>query len=248
MTLETWLILPDAHTPYHDKRAIRLIFNQVLHAVKFDGVVILGDWFDNYGISRFAKDPRRLQGLRRELAVGFDLMKQLEAYPFKRRIFLEGNHELRLPKMLSEKAPEVYEIVMSWWAERFANWEYVPYMHDIAIGKLYLTHDVGRSGVHSTKQTLNDYQDNVIIGHNHRFDFTVGGNAKGRTHVGASFGWLGDLNAIDYRHRMKSRREWTLGFGVVRVRPDGVVFVEPHPIVEYTTTIDGKYLTCSSKS
>lgn len=241
--LKRILILPDAHTPYHDKEALEgLIMGVVLRKVKFDILVILGDWFDFYCISRFTKDPRRLRGLEHEIQAGVALLRQLEAYPFERRIFIEGNHETRLSRAVSEKMPETYEFIQREW-ERFfppEKWEYVPYMDDTTIGKLYVTHDVGRSGVHSTLLSLIDYQDNVVIGHNHSMDYVVRGNAKGVPHVGASFGWLGDVRKIDYRHRMKSRRDFVLGFGVGYLRKNGFVYLQPVPIVEGSCVVEGR--------
>ena len=217
-----------------------LIMNKVIPNNRFHGIVVLGDWFDCYLVSTFTKNPQRLESLKSELKVGFDLLKKLEGMGFKERIFVEGNHERRIPRMLSDKAPEFYEIVMEWWAERFKHWTYVPYMEDTSIGKLNITHDVGRSGEHSTKQSLHDYQDNIIVGHNHVLDYSVRASAKGIAHVGASFGWLGDVSKVDYRHRMKCRRDWAAGFGIGYVRNDGIVYVNPKPIVQYSCEVEGK--------
>ena len=42
------LFLPDAHTPYHDKRALEgLILKKILPALEWDTVCVLGDWWDN---------------------------------------------------------------------------------------------------------------------------------------------------------------------------------------------------------
>jgi predicted phosphodiesterase len=236
------LFLPDTHTPYHDARAVEgLIIERVMPGWKPDVLVILGDWFDNYAVSRFTKNPKRLRGLQAELEVGVRLLRRFEAFPFKRRIFLEGNHEARLLKATADKMPEVYEFMERAWATLFTagKWEYVPYMEDIHLGKLYATHDVGRAGEQSTRLSLVDYQDNVVIGHNHLMDFVVRSNAKGIPHVGASFGWLGDVLKIDYRHRMKSRRDYVLGFGVGYLRPNGLIHIVPVPIVQYSALVEG---------
>lgn len=242
-TLKRVLILPDSHTPYHDKKALEgLIMGKVMPGLKFDILVILGDWFDNYCVSNFVKDPRRLRGLKKELEVGVGLLKKFEAYPFERRIFIEGNHETRLFRTASAKMPEAYEFLEDKWQDYFPKdkWEYVPYMEDITIGRLYLTHDVGRSGVNSTLLSLVDYQDNVVVGHNHIMDYVVRGNAKGTPHIGASFGWLGDVDKIDYRHRMKCRRDYVLGFGVGYLRPNGFIHVQPVPIIGDSCVVEGR--------
>ncbi len=238
--LKRVLILPDSHTPYHDKRALeKLIMGKVIPGGEWDTLVVLGDWFDNYILSTFTKDPRRLEGLLKELKPGFGLLDELKGAGFKRRIFIEGNHEKRLPKMVSDKAPEFYEILMEWWERHFEGWEYVPYMEDIQVGKMNFTHDVGFSGALSARQSMHAYQDNAVIGHNHNMVYCVEGNASGILHVGASFGWLGDVTKIDYRHRMRARREWALGFGYGHLRSNGFMYLHPAPIINYTAVVDG---------
>lgn len=246
MQLERWLILPDSHTPYHNKRALEdLIMQEIVPAFDWHGVVILGDWFDNYCVSQYTKSPKRLNDLAKEVVKGFELMHVFEMMPFKRRIFIEGNHETRLSRSVSAKMPEAYEFVMNNWHDRFSQWEYINYMEDTQIGELFLTHDVGHSGALSTRQTMHAYQDNVVIGHNHNMLYTVEGNAKGTPHVGASFGWLGDVEKIDYRHRMKAKRDWVLGFGTAFHNPEtGFVYVQPHPIVDYSAVVEGRLFEC----
>jgi len=223
----------------------KLIIGQVVPAFDWYGIVILGDWFDNYSVSHYTKNPKRLRGLDKEIEKGFDLLHIFELLPFKKRIFIEGNHETRLSRTVSDKMPEIYEFVMRDWENRFSQWEYVPYMEDIEIGRLFLTHDVGHSGTLSTRQTLHAYQDNVVIGHNHNMLYCVEGNAKATAHVGASFGWLGDVSKIDYRHKMKARREWVLGFGTGYHNPESdFVYLVPHPIVEYTAVVEGRLFEC----
>ena len=242
METQRWLIIPDSHTPYHDKRALEdLIFQEVIPAFDWYGVVILGDFFDNYSISDYTKSPTRLRNLKEEMKVGRDLLHFLESMPFKERIFVEGNHENRFSRFISSKVPELHEWAIEMWMSVFGAWKYVPYQEDTEIGKLFITHDVGHSGALSTRQTLQAYQDNVIIGHNHNMLYTVQGNAKGTPHVGASFGWLGDVEKIDYRHRMKARKEWIKGFGVLHHHPKtNFIYIQPVPIVDYTCVVEGQ--------
>jgi hypothetical protein len=81
------------------------------------------------------------------------------------------------------------------------------------IGRLYVTHDVGKAGASAVKDALSSYQDNIVINHLHRISYMVEGNAKGVPHVAACFGWLGDVRQVDYMFRVKANRDWALGFG-----------------------------------
>jgi metallophosphoesterase superfamily enzyme len=238
MTMKRVLFLPDAHTPYHDKRAMRLIVDQIIPRFGWDTICILGDWWDNYSISNHLKTPTREKSWKQESKVGKDLLKKIGSYPFRRRILIKGNHERWLENILSDKAPALYEEVMDKTRDP-EGWEVVEYMESTKIGALHITHDLGYSGMQSAQQSLAACGDNTIIGHNHNMTYVVRGNAKGECHVGSSFGWLGDYRRIDYRHRMRARRDWVLGFGYGYLLPSGVVFVVPVPIIKYQAVVEG---------
>jgi metallophosphoesterase superfamily enzyme len=234
------LLLPDAHTPYHDRRALEgLIMGKVLPAFKWDTVCILGDWFDNYSISTHTKTPTRERSWKKESACGKALLRGFDKYRIRRKIQIRGNHEKWLEKLLSEKAPSLYEEVIDK-TRPPQGWEVVEYMHSTSIGKLHVTHDLGYSGLMSAQQSLTACGDNIVIGHNHNLTYVVRGNARGDCHVGASFGWLGDYRKIDYRHRMRARRDWVLGFGVGYLEANGVIHVQPIPIIKYKCVVEGK--------
>ena len=241
MGLSRFLIIPDVHAPYHDKRALRLLY-KVLDGVRFKGCVVLGDWFDCYAVSQHRKDPRRERSIAKELLEARQVLQPFTDYPFKHRTFIEGNHEWRLSRMVIDQAPELYDLIDSQDVFGLAGkWKWVPYMQDIKIGAVNFTHDLGKSGPGALLSALHDYMDNVVIGHTHRFEHRVEGNAKGIPHVAASFGWLGDYRKIDYRHQMKSRRDWVLGFGYgyydSRTR---LVYLHPVPIIDYSVVVDGR--------
>jgi hypothetical protein len=89
---------------------------------------------------------------------------------------------------------------------------------------------------------MNAFQGNVVIGHTHRMAYNVEGSARGKPHVGAMFGWLGDFDALDYCHRIRARRDWVHGFGIAYVEPSGNVHLQPCPIVEGKVLIEGKLI------
>lgn len=242
MKLKPILFIPDVHAPYQDQRAWNLVM-KVARYYKPVTVVVLGDFIDNYRISSYSKDPRRLGNLQDEWAIAGRMLRQLESVS-QRRIYIEGNHEYRLHRYLCDKAPEIYTMVVA--ADslglRRGGWEHVPYKSDIDLGKIFVTHDVGQAGIHSTRQAMHSYQDNIIMGHNHRMDYHVQANAKGIPHLGASFGWLGDVTQVDYMHQMKARSNWALGFGWARMHPvTKCMYVVPVPLINYTCCVEGAY-------
>lgn len=243
--LEKIALIPDLHAPYHDKRAFRLVL-RALDVFKPDITVTLGDFFDMYAVSSHTRNPGRVSRLQYELEQGKKCLAELRKRT-DRAVFIAGNHEDRLQRYIYEKAPELFETVKleEYLKLKENNWIYVPYRESYQVGKLWITHDTGRAGKHATSQSLDDFQDNVVIGHVHRLSYQVTGNAKGRPHVGASFGWLGDkLEAGSYMHRVKANRDWALGFGVGYHRKStGVVYLQPVPIVNYTCVVDGQFFS-----
>jgi len=72
----------------------------------------------------------------------------------------------------------------------------------------------------------------------------VEGNANGDRHVSAMFGWLGDVEEIDYMHRVKAMKDWSLGFGIGYLdTATDIVYVIPVPIIKGTCLIEGKLIT-----
>lgn len=243
--MKSILIIPDCHIPYHNRPALKLVLKVAKH-YRPDIIIILGDWMDFYQVSAHLKDPARMVRFEDEVKEGNTLLRQLESYCRGDRYYIMGNHEFRLDRYLMTHAPELEPFVSAsdLLHLRLHRWTVVPYKEHVKVGPLYVTHDIGQAGIHSTRQALRAYQDNMVMGHNHRMDYHVQGNAHGHPHVGASFGWLGDVECVDYLHRMKARSNWTLGFGWGHLdTAKNYVYLTPIPIVEYTCCVDGKQFT-----
>jgi hypothetical protein len=69
----------------------------------------------------------------------------------------------------------------------------------------------------------------------------VEGDATGMATVSAQFGHLLDVNATDYMHKVRARKDWALGFGVGYLNPrTGYMYLVPVPIVNYTCCVNGR--------
>jgi hypothetical protein len=234
MSLQKGLIVPDTHRPYHDEAAWRLML-QVGRAMKPHTVITIGDLADFYAVSSHSKDPARESQLQAEMEDVKDALSQLERLKAQKNVFLAGNHCDRLDRYLRDRAPELYRLVggVDKVLELTARgWEYVPYKGYYQIGKVYFTHDTGNGGRYATFRAMDTFEHSVVIGHHHRLQYAVEGNAVGEAKVAAQFGWLGDASKIDYMHRIKVKRDWALGFGTfVHDTSTGVVYLQPIPIV-----------------
>lgn len=235
------LFIPDCHIPYEDRKAWALML-KAARRLRPDTIVVLGDFLDFYSVSAHDKDPRRVRLLDEEIRCGNERLSELDALGATRKVFIKGNHEWRLERYLMTRAPELFNLVrmrdLLKLDER--GWECVEYREHARIGRLYATHDAGKAGDRAHAQALADFQSNVVIGHTHRLGYAVVGSAKGKAHVGAMFGWLGDENRADYMHRIKALRDWAKGFGVGYMdQATGVVHVRPVPIVLGSVVLDG---------
>lgn len=237
-----YLVIPDTHVPYHDERAWQLMLT-VAKSLKLHGIIVLGDFCDFYAVSSHSKNPIRANKFDWELKQVVKKRKELDALGAKHKVFIEGNHEDRLTRYLQDHAPQLHNVINIPDLLKLApaGWEHVRYKHDHVLGKVNSTHDVGSAGRYSVYKCLDTYQHSVMTGHTHRFAFIVEGNAKGESKVSAQFGWLGDVEQIDYMHKITAKKNWALGFGVLYHDPkSGFGYITPVPIVKYTVCVNGK--------
>ena len=238
--LKKILIIPDCHFPYHDKRSWSLML-KAARGFKPDSILIQGDFADFYSVSSHSKSPDRVNKLHSEVESVNKALDQLDSLGAKQKFFLAGNHEDRLRRYLEDKAPELFGLVEI--PELFnlkkRKWHYTPYKSDLKMGKLNATHDVGKAGKTAIISSLGTYQSNIVTGHTHRICMMVEGNAQGKSHVGASFGWLGDSKKVDYMHRVNVARDWAQGFGVAYMEPNGNVHIVPIVIVDGKCVVEG---------
>jgi len=245
------LLLPDMHVPYQDRRAWRLVM-QVASALQVAWVTILGDFLDCYALSSHSKDPARAARgtLLHEAAEGRRVLRELELkvpagtlpHVGARRKFLFGNHEVRLERYVQDNAPALKGVTSIDALLQLTKhgWAVTPYKQHTRSGKLYQTHDVGKSGPGSAQHAVNVFQHNVVVGHTHHFEHVIEGNAEGVPHMGLTLGWLGDVRKVDYMHRIKARRKWVQMFGLAYVAPNGWTYVTPIPIIGYTCVAEGR--------
>ena len=243
--LEKILIVPDCHHPYVDKNAWDLMLKSA-KIFKPQHIVILGDFADFYGVSSHSKKPDRALKLKEEIESTKVALDQIIALGAKNNVFIAGNHEDRLIRYLQDRAPELFDFISipKILELKEKGFKYVPYKESYKLGKMNFTHDTGNAGKFAHYKALETFAHNVIIGHTHRVGFCVEGNAYGERHVAAQFGWLGDVEEIDYMHKVKAKKDWSLGFGLGHLdTKTGNVFLTPTPIVSGTCLIEGKLVS-----
>lgn len=231
------LFVPDTHAPFHDERAVRIV-EQVVNEWEPRCIVVLGDWIDNLSVS--GHEPAKVfdRNLKREAAVAATRLEGLTR-GIPERHFVIGNHETRLERFIAKRAPELDGLVDIEDLLGLRKWTSVTqYNETLRLGKLNITHDVGKAGQNAHRSAASSYMSSAIIGHTHRMAYDVIGRQAGPPVVAAMFGWLGDYRKVEYLHRAEAKR-WPLGFGIGRMEESGVVHVTPIPIVNYKACIEG---------
>jgi predicted phosphodiesterase len=241
--LKRILFIPDCHIPYHDERAWALMLKAAV-TLQPEIVVILGDFADFYSVSSHDKNRGRAQFLDDEVAAVKAKLKQLRTLKPNRLVYISGNHEDRLDRYLMQKAPALLGAVKT--EELFdlkaQGIEWVPYKRSFKLGKLHLTHDVGNAGKNAHRTAASSFMKSAIIGHTHRMAYEVTGRFDSVPYLSAMFGWLGDFDSIDYMHAVKAR-EWVHGFGVGYMESNGIVHVQPVPIVNGHCVVAGELIS-----
>lgn len=231
--VERILLLPDIHTPFHDRYAWALV-GKFAREFQPDTIVQLGDWIDCYTVSDHDKDPRRVHQLEDEAKGVRGQREELESLGAQRLIRTRGNHEHRFTTHVMQRAPALLssvnlDTICGWDNGRWSN---VPYLDHGMLGKLAITHcaDKQVAGAGAVRSAANMFAASVAFGHTHRLSCEYFGDILGRRHISVSLGCLADISAADYAS-VANKRFWTLGFGVAFMTADGRFSLQPMPIV-----------------
>lgn len=238
--VERILFIPDVHVPFEDPRAWDLMLT-VARALRPEHIVILGDFADMWAASSHDKSPSRRDNLESEMRAVAARLDELDALGARTRVYCEGNHEERLSRYITQRAPELFDFVSFPKIQRLAErgWAWIPYREHHRIGKVFVTHDLGQAGIYAAARARATMGGNVVIGHVHRMGVHYASTAEGTGHVSASFGWLGDATQAKYLPAAK-RAEWQLGFGLGYMEPEtGHVHMQAVPIVDYRCVVEG---------
>lgn len=242
--LERILFIPDTHAPYHNKCAFDLVI-KAAKSFKPTTIVIMGDFADFYSVSSFNKNPKRKLQMEYEINETNTLLDKLDSLKAKKKIYVAGNHEHRLERFMWSQAPALDGLIdiRSIFKLKERGYTYVPYRDHYKLGKVYITHDIGATSRNSAHKVIDTYQHSAVTGHTHRIMYAVEADGLGEPILSAQFGWLGDIKQVDYAHKIIATKAYVLGFGVGWMDKEGIVYVQPVPIVHNKCCIGGKVFT-----
>ena len=182
---EMHVVLSDQHIPHQDP-IVEDLSIQFVKEHRPAVIHLLGDIMDFYPLSRFDKDPARIDDLQSDIDATIRYFQRLRSVaPRAQIIYSEGNHEARLRKYLWSNAKELAGL-SSMKFEKLTCLEefkikWVDSMHPYMVGKLLFIHGdlVRRWSAASAKGHYDKYGCCVIHGHTHRqgsfYHTTMGG-------------------------------------------------------------------------
>lgn len=237
---ERILFVPDTHVPYHDRAAWGVMM-QCARRVKPTQVVILGDFLDFYQASDHEKNPQRCTSIRHDVDMANALLDELDALGASVKLYIEGNHERRLTRYLTTRAPALLDSIRLPDLLRLGDrgWSWTPYHQHARVGDVWVTHDTGHAGAWAHQRSGADFMGSTVIGHTHRLATVAFGNSLGQRFQSCMFGWLGSVPDADYLPAAKRMRDWSHGFGL-GWQVGEHVHLQAVPIVGYEAVIGGE--------
>jgi predicted MPP superfamily phosphohydrolase len=218
VSLKKALIIPDTHRPFHSRKAYALMI-EVASYVGVDEIVLLGDYADFYSVSRHLRDPRLPHMLHEEVESVNEGLDQLDKlFPKAKKVFLCGNHEVRLETYLCDRAPALFGITTIeglFRLEQRPRWSFQGFGRNQAYrvlgSDLYARH---RPLASNPKTSLIRAGISNCYGDIHKIEVAHAVTLDKKAIVGFCPGWLGDprLHAFDY---MLAPPQWQHGFAFV---------------------------------
>ena len=238
MTTKIAINIPDCHIPWHSASSWDLLMSiggdlQVSAGV--DEVNIMGDFLDFYWCSLHPRLPEAMsisETMKDEIAQGIEKLEEIR-HTFPKAVinFIEGNHEYRLMRWLTKKAPELFDIFTLPDLLQFKRLDikYHPFGKNQLVSCLgtdyMLRHQPWNMGKHCAAGSAAAKYTNLGFGPTHRFQTYSSKDALGREVSCYSMGWIGDRNAEVFSYM--DHDNWVQGFQIVTALSKKEWFVEP---------------------
>ncbi|WP_346131401.1 metallophosphoesterase [Nonomuraea roseola] len=222
--------------PYHNPRQVKALHGYI-HATKPDGLVIIGDFMDYAGPSRWNKDTRAEfeNNVFKESELGKRILGDLRRGYDGPTDFIEGNHDANPRRYLTKHAPALAES-NAFNVETLLDFDshginIIRGSLDIAPGWVAMhghatgIRTVTQPGMSAVK-LVDKLEKSVAIGHVHRLGLmpqTKGTTAKHSVRWGMEVGNVMDMRKAQYLGHVTAN--WQSGFGMLhvdgkRVRPE----------------------------
>lgn len=271
--LKRALIIPDSqngykidrgsnkHTPLHDRKAWDLAI-QAAQQTQPDEIICLGDMLDLAPFGKYSTEPDLHFTTTPTLIELHWWLAQLRlAAPSARITYLEGNHELRLRRQLTDSLKEAVDIrpvndpegpaalsvprllaldeldihyVSPYPSAEYWLWDCIRFYHGTTARK---------GGGASTSAVIRDANAHTVFGHVHRVELCAKTTTDSTGHNVIYAMTPGTIARIDGVVPGATRRsDWQQGLGVAYISPEGQVSMDLVTIENGTCVLNGRML------
>lgn len=239
--MKRYLVIPDIHIPFHDPRYLRII-SKVISTIKPDGVIQLGDALDFFQISRFEKDPERINTIFDDIAIYKEILNSWEKLLPKGGELhqLQGNHCERLTRYVWSQAREISRAVkplpelLNLKSQKIKyRWHPLKNWTSCQIGDCVLHHG-HYYNQHVAQANLTRYPTKLITGHTHRFQYVSNGEKFSAT--------LGHGSNEALTAHTPTPTGWQQAFGILTLI-NGVTYLEPILVTNGKALVYGDLIT-----
>ncbi len=218
-TYERILVLSDLHVPYHDRRAIDAVLDFARDFAP-DLIVLNGDTYDSYLISRYGKDPKKLRDtLQSEFDAAQPILKRINSL-FGDVILGLGNHDARINALVAENPglDGLRALEFGRMAELPDRWTVLPDGYRLRLGPIDVLHGnlKGRGGgaKHIAAWMYAKLKRSCLFGHFHRQQSHLEPDGDGVVRGAFSTGHLCDpVKAAEYC----PINDWAAGFATIEM-------------------------------
>jgi hypothetical protein len=227
-------LLNDIHAPYHSVQALTVTIDY-LKKQKLDLLVINGDHFDFYGLSRYLKDPEKRR-FSEEITVGIQILELLQKELKCKILFKPGNHDDRLVHYLWQKCKEIdqladleeiKELTIDKMIRRrspnldieFVKCKQIIKLNDLSVAHGHEFPSSIMSPVNIARGLYLRAKASAMCGHHHRTSEHTEMNINGKIITCWSVGCLSELHP-----EYMPINSWNHGFAVIDLFEDGETF------------------------
>jgi hypothetical protein len=228
----------DVHAPYHSIEALTAALD-FLSDKDITTLLIGGDFFDFYGMSRYAKDPDK-RNTAEEIKIGVELLKTIfETLSPEKVVFKYGNHDERFEHYIWQKFAEIpqltdfeemkqisLETILRNRLGKDFPIDFVTDKRIIKVGNLNVAHGHEfPSGISSPVNIARGLylraKANTICGHHHRSSSHVEQDINGQMITTWSVGSLCELHPL-----YMPINSWNHGVALITLDESGIVDVQ----------------------
>ena len=228
MTSKIAINIPDCHIPWHSKSSWEILMSiggdlESTYDGGVDEVNVMGDFLDFLWCSLHPRLPAAMSishTMKSEIAQGIKKLEEIRrTFPNAVINFIEGNHEFRLMRWLTKKAPELFDVFTIKELLQFdrLNIVYHPFGKNQLVSCLgtnyMLRHQPFNMGKHCAAGSAHAKHISLGFGHTHRHQSYSSKDALGREICCHSMGWLGNEDAPVFSYM--DHTNWVQSFQVV---------------------------------